>query len=443
MEDAEPSGARAEPSAGALPLVTIVTAVFNGAATLRDAIDSVKRQTYPRIEHIVIDACSRDGTVDILREQGGDLEYWVSEKDSGFGEAWNKGLNLSRGDIVAFLSHDDFLDPQAVELAVGALTKTDADLVYGYTKFEQAIGWYRDKPVLNTIDKLHCGIGFMYTACFQRVTAYEKVGAYDDTLRIAVDSEFLLRCIAAGLKFVQGANVTYMRRGGVSDRKWLVGYLEYLGQLRRHGLLRVSYTWAIARARLLNLLVNPLGQDVVGKLKGQAFFLLLGPLNALLHMVPGFTVRHALLRLAGVKIAARATVHRRLTLFHFGRLEIGSDSVINSGCYLDNRGGIRIGSNVSISHDTKIYTAGHDIDDDCFPLKLKQVVIQDDACIFSNSLIMPGVTVGAGSIVLAGAVVIRDVPPWSIVGGNPATVLRRRGIDQARYRHQYRYWLAH
>lgn len=120
---------------------------------------------------------------------------------------------------------------------------------------------------------------------------------------------------------------------------------------------------------------------------------------------------------------------------------MGRSSVINFGCYLDNRRGIYIGDNVGIAHNTKIYTLGHDLNDPEFKTKGKPVHINDNAFIFSNAMIMPGVTIGEGAIVLAGSVVTKDVEPWTIVGGNPAKKIRDR-IHEVNYKQIYPYWFA-
>ena len=119
----------------------------------------------------------------------------------------------------------------------------------------------------------------------------------------------------------------------------------------------------------------------------------------------------------------------------------GKNSVINWGCYLDNRRGIYIGDNVGIAHNVKIYTLGHDMDDPKFGTKGAPVQINDNVFIFSNAMIMPGVSIGEGAIVLTGSVVTKDVEPWTIVGGNPAKKIRERK-KQVDYKQIYRYWFA-
>ena len=125
----------------------------------------------------------------------------------------------------------------------------------------------------------------------------------------------------------------------------------------------------------------------------------------------------------------------------FGKFSMGNDSVINFGCYLDNRRGIRIGNNVGIAHDVKIYTLGHDIHSPKFETKGAPVIIEDDAFIFSNVLIMPGVTIHKGAVVLSGSVVVKDVPSRKIYGGNPAKEIGERKVD-IEYRQSYGYWFA-
>ena len=90
-------------------LVSIIIPVLNGATTLRQCLDSIKEQTYPKLELIIIDGGSTDTTVDILREYGGQISRWDSEPDDGVYDAMNKGVNISTGDWIYFLGADDVL----------------------------------------------------------------------------------------------------------------------------------------------------------------------------------------------------------------------------------------------------------------------------------------------------------------------------------------------
>ncbi|MDU0808900.1 acyltransferase [Aquirufa regiilacus] len=172
----------------------------------------------------------------------------------------------------------------------------------------------------------------------------------------------------------------------------------------------------------------------------QLKFLIVQFLNTTINFFP-VSLRSFYLKLFGIKVNKHSFIHRNVKFFHVGNFSMGKNSTINFGCYLDNRRGINIGNNVGIAHDTKIYTLGHDIDDPLFKTKGAPVFIEDNVFIFSNCLIMPGVTIHEGAIILAGSVVTKDVLPHSIVGGNPARYIKARSTD-IKYSLDYSYWFA-
>lgn len=161
------------------------------------------------------------------------------------------------------------------------------------------------------------------------------------------------------------------------------------------------------------------------------------PINSSLIRCVTITYASTESKWGGVK----SCIHRGCKFFHVGKMTVGKNSVINFGCYLDNRRGIYIGNNVGIAHNTKIYTLGHDIEDPLFRTKGAPVHIEDSVFIFSNAMIMPGVTIHQGAIVLPGSVVTKDVEERMIVGGNPAKPIRKRTAD-IDYRQAYNYWFA-
>lgn len=172
----------------------------------------------------------------------------------------------------------------------------------------------------------------------------------------------------------------------------------------------------------------------------QCKFLCVAFLSFSYNVVPN-PFRKFYLRLFGIKISSGSCIHRFCRFFHVGNISIGKNSCVNFGCYLDNRRGIIIGNNVGIAHNVKIYTLGHDIDSATFQTKGAPVIIEDNVFIFSNALIMPGVTIHEGAIILPGSVVTKSVPARKVVGGNPARIVKNRNSN-AEVLQKYNYWFA-
>ena len=173
----------------------------------------------------------------------------------------------------------------------------------------------------------------------------------------------------------------------------------------------------------------------------QLYFMALALINTLHGGLP-FFLRPLLYKACRFDIARSATLQGGIRFFHVGRLTVGEGSLINRGVYLDNRGGVTIGRQVSIAHDTRIYSMGHDVHDDTFATKAAPVQIGDHAVVFAGAMIMPGVQLGEGAVVMAGSVVTKSVPPFRMVGGNPAQDIGERSGKPA-YRLKRRFWFAH
>jgi acetyltransferase-like isoleucine patch superfamily enzyme len=109
-----------------------------------------------------------------------------------------------------------------------------------------------------------------------------------------------------------------------------------------------------------------------------------------------------------------------------GSFIMGRNSVVNQKCRLDNRGSIIIGDNVSVSAEVCILTADHDLQSPDFKGRTSRVSIGDFAFIGTRAMLLPGVKVGKGAAVAAGAIVTRDVPERAIVGGCPAKQIGTR-----------------
>jgi acetyltransferase-like isoleucine patch superfamily enzyme len=142
--------------------------------------------------------------------------------------------------------------------------------------------------------------------------------------------------------------------------------------------------------------------------------------------IPSQTIRHSILKLWGLKLGERSLIHMGAEIRNPQGIEIGSTSIIGHNCTLDGRGGLNIGNNVNLSSEVMIWTMQHDPQSSCFGVESFPVVIEDYVWISCRSIILPGVTIGKGSVVAAGAVVTKSVQPYSIVGGVPAKTIGQR-----------------
>lgn len=226
--------------------ITLITVSYNSAATIGDTLRSVVEQTHPDIEHIVIDGGSKDGTLDIVRDQGSRVSLCLSEPDRGIYDGMNKGLQRAGGEFVGFLNADDVLaDPDAIARMVHLLKQSpQADAVYSdlvYVKVDDLQSvirhWHSGDFTRASLKR-----GWMppHPTFYLRRSRLVDVGEFDIRLRIAADYDFMLRCLSRkdfSVVYLPGILVR-MRTGGASNRslKALVRKSrEDLGAMRRSG----------------------------------------------------------------------------------------------------------------------------------------------------------------------------------------------------------------
>ena len=197
-----------------LPVVSILTPSFNQAAFLPDNLRSVACQTYPHVEHIVMDGGSTDGSVDILRKAGDSIR-WRSEPDSGQADAVNKAFRESRGEIIGWLNSDDaYFDCRVIEdVAAYFQAHPDADVVYGHCLQVTGEGmaiqvlWApRFDRELQKAVNLH-----MQPSTFVRRRALSDP-LLDTSFHFAMDYELWLRLAAQGRRFERIARILSIDR---------------------------------------------------------------------------------------------------------------------------------------------------------------------------------------------------------------------------------------
>jgi glycosyltransferase involved in cell wall biosynthesis len=192
-----------------MPLVTIVTASFNQASYLEATIKSVLNQDYPRIEYIIIDGGSTDGSVDVIRKYEGELAWWISEKDKGQTDAINKGFNRAKGEILAWINSDDTYNPGTVGQAVKYLINNPhVGLVYADCNFINEDGRVIGKFNASQTDYRRLRQGYVHIpqqTMFFRAKYWKELGPLDPSFYFAMDYDLWTRIAAqAPFKYIPG-----------------------------------------------------------------------------------------------------------------------------------------------------------------------------------------------------------------------------------------------
>lgn len=149
--------------------------------------------------------------------------------------------------------------------------------------------------------------------------------------------------------------------------------------------------------------------------------------------VPIFLFRKLVYQLAGIKIGKKSHLHIGTQFFNPAGISIGNGTIIGKDAFLDGRDSLKIGDHVDIASEVMIYNSEHDINSDDFKGVSAPVVVGDYVFIGPRAIILPGVKIGKGAVIAAGAVVTHDVGDFIIVGGVPAKIIGERQNKNPNY----------
>ena len=249
------------------PLVSIITVVYNNSKHIRAAIESVLSQDYSKIEHIVIDGGSTDGTIEIIEEYGDKISVFLSEPDEGIYDALNKGIVRANGDYLGILHSDDiFCDDKVVSDIIQKLRDTETELCFSdLVIVDEVSGKVIRYVMAHYFRRWMLRIGFFppHPTVFLKRSIFDEFGLYSKNYKIAGDFDFFVRIFyRRQIKWVYLNRITVMmRRGGASKS----GFSSIkLGMHEINASLRSNHVWSNPLLqttryfiRFLELIVRP------------------------------------------------------------------------------------------------------------------------------------------------------------------------------------------
>lgn len=180
--------------------ISMITICYNAEKTIAKTIESVLSQDYENLEYIIVDGGSKDHTVDTIKGYGNKKIRWISEKDNGISDAFNKGIKMATGDLIGLINADDYLLPHA--LANLALACRDCtDVLYGNTIVNDEKNGLRLIKRAGSVENLEYSLPFIHQSSLVRKTAYEQYGTYSEKYKICMDYDLFAKFYRGGQSF--------------------------------------------------------------------------------------------------------------------------------------------------------------------------------------------------------------------------------------------------
>lgn len=241
--------------------ISLITVVYNGETFLQECFNSIRAQTYPDVQYLVIDGGSKDKTLSLIAKNQAHINYFVSEKDNGLYDAINKGIEKSTGDIIGILNADDMFSGPNVLAAVAETFKDQpeidglyGDLNYVHPVTGKIIRKWRSRDA--TFRDLAQGWMPAHPTLYLKKALFEKHGGYALDLGTTADYDLMLRFF-----YTHRIKVAYlpmlmvnMRMGGISNKsvysRWLALVNDYKS-IRRNKL--PNPFWVLLKKKLSKL----------------------------------------------------------------------------------------------------------------------------------------------------------------------------------------------
>ena len=225
--------------------VTIITVTYNSEAYILDCINSVGRQDYKNIEHIIVDGLSSDNTIKIIRQNQTTVSKWISEKDNGMYDAINKGIQMATGEIIGILNSDDLLaSTDVISSIVKCFENKETNTLYGDLVYVDTKDTNKILRIWkgSSYKRIRFSFGWMpaHPTFYMRKSIMEKYGGYDSLFLTAADFEFMSRLLYKYKvsSFYLPKLIIKMRIGGQSNatlsKRLIANRMDYLAMKKNN-----------------------------------------------------------------------------------------------------------------------------------------------------------------------------------------------------------------
>ena len=191
--------------------VSMITICYNAEKTIAKTIESVLSQDYENLEYIIVDGGSKDHTVDIIKSYENKKIHWISEKDNGISDAFNKGIKMATGDLIGLINADDYLFPHALANLTLACHEC-TDVLYGNTIVDDQENELKLIKYAGSAEGLEYSLPFIHQSSLVRKKAYDQYGGYSEKYKICMDYDLFARFYRGGQSF----NVSIAEKYGLS-----------------------------------------------------------------------------------------------------------------------------------------------------------------------------------------------------------------------------------
>lgn len=172
------------------PLITIITIVFNNDKDLENTIKSVLHQKYNNIEYIIIDGGSNKSVISKIKRYENYIDYWISQKDNGIFDAYNKGIKLASGDFIGFLNVGDYFTENAINFVLPKIKKKNLDIIFGSVKKKKIYSGFSEIKITKALN-----IFPSLMSTFINIDMFKRYGLFDLSFSFYNDYEFIYRLI--------------------------------------------------------------------------------------------------------------------------------------------------------------------------------------------------------------------------------------------------------